>query len=519
MGYKEHKTILIAGGAGFIGSHLVAKYLAEGHHVIVVDNLQTTWKPKNIERFFADPNFRFIRQDINEPIRLREPVDWIFNCACAGSYTSYQFNPVHTVKTNTIGMINLLELAKKNGARILQTSTSEIYGDPLETPQKETYHGNVNPLGPRGCYDEGKRVAETLCMDYHREFGVDVKIVRIFNTYGPNMDPNDGRAVTNFIRNALSGKDLVVYGDGSQTRSFQYIDDLVAGLNAMMRKEGFVGPVNLGNPGEVTMRALAEMIIALTKSKAKIVHAEEATDDPKRRSPDIALAKRELGWAPKVTLEEGLKKTIEYFLKTEWPEKKVLVFATTYYPDLGPAEEALFELSKLMPDTEFHVVTTKFRIGVPEIEEVGTDTVYRVGVGSWLDKFLLPFLGLLKAQQLKDKHQYRFVWSIMGSYSGMAALLFKLMNRETNLLMTLDDKEMTRKGIKAKLLSPIYRMVVGASDSIYISNIALAEGKGLLQHAARMTAHEGDTKSMVNKVRYTYADLLNKQEKKLHRPK
>ena len=226
-----------------------------------------------------------------------------------------------------------------------------------------------------------------------------------------------------------------------------------------------------------------------------------------------------MGWTPKVPLAEGLKKTIEYFLQTEWPEKKVLVFATTYYPDLGPAEEALFELSKLMPDTEFHVVTTKFRKGIPEIEEVGTDTVYRVGVGSWLDKFMLPFLGLLKAQQLKDEHQYRFAWSIMGSYSGMAAFLFKLMNRETNLLMTLDDKELSQKGVKARLLSPIYRMVFGASDSIYISNIALAEGKEILKHASRMTAHEGDTKSMVNKVRYTYSDLLNKQEKKLHRPK
>ena len=516
---EKRRTILIAGGAGFIGSYLVAKYLAEGHRIICIDNLQTTWKPKNIERFFGNPNFRFVRQDIIEPIRLREHVDWIFNCACAGSYTSYQFNPVHTVKTNTIGMINLLELAKKDAARILQTSTSEVYGDPLETPQKESYRGNVNSLGPRGCYDEGKRVAETLCMDYHREFGVDVKIVRIFNTYGPNMDPNDGRAVTNFVRNALTGKELVIYGDGSQTRSFQYIDDLVRGLDLVMRKEGFIGPVNLGNPGELSMLELAEQIVKLTGSRSKIVHAEGATDDPRRRSPDITLALRELGWSPNIPLYDGLKKTIDYFLGTEWPEKKVLVFATTYYPDLGPAEEALFELSKLMPDTEFHVVTTKFRKGIPEIEEVGTDTVYRVGIGSWLDKYLLPFLGLLKAQRLKEKHQYRFAWSIMGSYSGMAALLFKLMNRETNLLMTLDDKEVAQKGMKARLLSPIYRMVLGASDSIYISNIVLAEGKELLRHAARMTAHEGDTKSMVNKVRYTYADLLNKQEKKLHRPK
>lgn len=519
---EQRKTILIPGGAGFIGAHLVDKYLKEGHRVIVVDNLQTTWKPKNIAKFFSNKNFRFIKQDIIEPLssKLRgEKLDWIINCACAGSYTSYQFNPVHTVKTNTIGVINLLELAREHGARFLQTSTSEIYGDPLETPQKESYLGNVNSLGPRACYDEGKRVAETLCMDYHREFGLDVKIVRIFNTYGPMMDPNDGRAVTNFIMNALIGKDIVIYGEGSQTRSFQYIDDLLLGIDRMMRSEDLTGPVNLGNPGEITMKELAELVIDMTGSRSNIVYAEGATDDPKRRSPDITLAKERLGWEPSVSLADGLKKTIKYFMTVEWPEKKVLVFATTYYPDLGPAEQALFDLSKLMPDTEFHIVTTRFKKGVSEIEEVGTDTIHRVGQGSWLDKYLLPVLGFLKAQKLKKDNNYRFVWSIMGSYSGMAALFFKLANRETNLLMTLDDKEVFRSGLKAKLLSPIYRLILGESDSVYISNIALAEDSKLLADHRGVIAHEGDTKSMLKKVRLTYSDLLNKQEKKLHRPK
>lgn len=512
------KTILITGGAGFVGSHLVEKYLNEGHRVICVDNLQTTWKPKNIERFFGDPNFTFIRQDIILPIKVKEHIDWIFNCACAGSYTSYQFNPVHTVKSNTIGMINLLELAREHSATILQTSTSEIYGDPLETPQKEEYRGNVNSLGPRACYDEGKRVAETLCMDYHREFGVDIKIVRIFNTYGPNMDQNDGRAISNFCMNALLGKDLVVYSDGMQTRSFQYIDDLLAGLDALIRKEGFTGPVNIGNPGEVTMKALAEKIIALAGSKSHIVYAEGATDDPKRRCPDIALAKKVLGWEPKVALDEGLQKTIEYFKTVEPAEKKVLVFATTYYPDLGPAEEALFELSKQMPDTEFHVVTTKFRKGIPEVEEIGTDIIHRIGLGSSFDKYLLPVVGLMKARKLAKKHQYRFVWSIMGSYSGMAALLFRLMNKETNLLLTLDDKELSHRGWKARFLSPIYKMVLGRAGTIYVSNIALAQGAELLKDVS-VTTPAGDTKSFVNKVRFAYADMANKQEKKLHRPK
>jgi UDP-glucuronate decarboxylase len=516
---KQHKTILIAGGAGFIGSHLIEKYLNEGHRVICLDNLQTTWKPKNIERFLKHPRFQFIRQDIIEPINIKEKIDWIFNCACSGSYTSYQFNPVHTVKTNTVGMINLLELARLHKARILQTSTSEIYGDPLETPQKESYRGNVNSLGPRACYDEGKRVAETLCMDYHREFAVDVRIVRIFNTYGPNMDPNDGRAITNFVMNALIGRDLVIYGDGTQTRSFQYIDDLVAGLDAMMRKDGFLGPVNLGNPGEVTMKELAEQVMKMTGSSSRIIFAEGATDDPKRRCPDNTLAKRELNWEPKIALADGLKKTIAYFMQAQWPEKKVLVFATTYYPDMGPAERALFELSKQMPDTEFHIVTTKFRKGVPEIEEVGTDTVHRIGIGHRIDKFLLPILGFIKAKRLAKEHNYRFVWSVMGSYSGMTALLFKLMNRESNLLLSLDDKEIDRKGIKMRFLTPIYRLLLGKTDSVYVSNIALAEGSELLKDAVHVNAHEGDTKSFVNKVRYSYADLVNKQESKLHRPK
>ncbi|OGZ05801.1 MAG: hypothetical protein A2845_03285 [Candidatus Lloydbacteria bacterium RIFCSPHIGHO2_01_FULL_49_22] len=515
---SAQKTILITGGAGFIGSHLVEKYLALGHRVIVVDNLQTTWKPKNIVRFFDHPNFQFIKKDIIEPLSIRGRIDWIFNCACAGSYTSYQFNPVHTVKTNTVGMINLLELAKEHGARILQTSTSEIYGDPLVSPQREDYRGNTSTLGPRACYDEGKRVAETLCMDYHREFGTDVRIVRIFNTYGPNMDINDGRAVTNFVMNALQNKDLAIYGDGSNTRSFQYIDDLVEGLDRMMNTDGITGPINLGNPGEITMKELAEKVIALTGSSSKLVYVPGATDDPRRRCPDIALAKKELDWEPHVALEEGLKKTIAYFRTCSAPEKKVLVFATTYYPDMGPAEEALFELSKQMSDTEFHIVTTKFAKGRPVLEEVGTDIVHRVGIGSALDKYLLPVLGVLKAHTLNKQHNYRFVWSVMGSYSGFAALLYCLMNSDSNLLVTLDDKEVAQKGIKARLLRPIYKLILGKAGTIYVSNIALRQGSALLKDLPSVTG-TGDTKSFMNKVRFTYADLANKQEKKLDRPK
>jgi len=514
----KRKTILIAGGAGFIGSHLTEKYLNAGHRVIVIDNLQTTWKPKNISQYLSNPRFRFIKADINDKLDIAEKIDWIFNCACAGSYTSYQFNPVHTVKTNTVGMINLLELARSNDARILQTSTSEIYGDPLESPQKESYHGNVNSLGPRACYDEGKRVAETLCMDYHREYGVDVRIVRIFNSYGPNMDVNDGRAITNFVMNALQNRDLLIYGDGTNTRSFQYIDDLTRGLDCMMNVEGVTGPINLGNPGEITMKDLAEKVIHATGSTSKLVFVAGATDDPRRRCPDIALAKSALGWEPRVPLADGLKKTIEYFKSIEPAEKKVLVFATTYYPDMGPAEEALFELSKQMPDTEFHIVTTKFKKGRISLEEVGTDLVHRVGVGHALDKYLLPILGMLKAHRLNKEYNYRFVWSVMGSYSGLAALLFRMLNTDSNLLVTLDDKEVGRGGLKARLLRPIYQLILGKAGTIYVSNIALSQGSLLLKDLPSVSG-TGDTKSFMNKVRFSYAELANKQEKKLHRPK
>ena len=313
------KKILVTGGAGFVGSHLCRYLLNSGHEVICVDNFFTGRK-SNIEDLYTyKPVHRnileVIRHDITLPLYLE--VDWIFNLACPASPVHYQHNALKTIKCSTIGMVNMLGLAKRTGARILQASTSEVYGDPLEHPQKEEYNGNVNCLGPRSCYDEGKRVAETLCMDYHRMNNVDVKIVRIFNTYGPNMDKNDGRVVSNFIVQALSGEDITIYGDGQQTRSFQYIDDLISGMYRMMQRDSFIGPVNLGNPSEFTISSLAQKIIELTGSKSKIIYKDLPQDDPKQRSPDIRLARRKLGWEPKIKLEEGLKKTIEYFMRNE----------------------------------------------------------------------------------------------------------------------------------------------------------------------------------------------------------
>ena len=302
--------VLVTGGAGFIGSHLCERLLNDGHDVICVDNFFTGSK-NNIIHMLSNPHFELIRHDVIEPILLE--VEQIFHFACPASPVHYQYNPVKTIKTSVMGTINMLGLAKRVKARVLLASTSEVYGDPKVHPQSEEYWGNVNPIGIRSCYDEGKRVAETLMMDYHRQNKVDIKIVRIFNTYGPRMALNDGRVVSNFIVQALKNEDITVYGDGKQTRSFQYIDDLVNGVLKMMEKNNFIGPVNIGNPNEFTMLELAHEILEQTDSKSKIIFEPLPADDPTQRQPEIKLAKEQLGWLPAVQLKEGLEKTIKYF--------------------------------------------------------------------------------------------------------------------------------------------------------------------------------------------------------------
>ena len=305
------KKILVTGGAGFIGSHLCKKLLDEGNDVLCLDNYFTGTK-ENISNLFKSPYFEVIRHDVCFPLYVE--FDEIYNLACPASPIHYQYDPVQTTKTSVHGAINMLGLAKRIGARILQASTSEIYGDPETHPQEENYWGNVNPIGPRSCYDEGKRCAETLFFDYYRQHNSDIKVLRIFNTYGPNMHPNDGRVVSNFIVQALTNQDITVYGNGEQTRSFCYIDDLVNGIFKMMSSEkNFIGPVNLGNPVEFKIIDLAQTIIKLTNSKSKIVNKELPTDDPIRRKPNISLAKKVLDWEPNFNLEDGLKLTIDYF--------------------------------------------------------------------------------------------------------------------------------------------------------------------------------------------------------------
>lgn len=307
----SQRRVLVTGGAGFLGSHLCEQLLALGDDVLCVDNFFTSQR-ENVAHLLDNPRFELMRHDVTFPLYVE--VDFIYNLACPASPIHYQLDPVQTVKTSVHGAINILGLAKRVRARVLQASTSEVYGDPLVHPQREDYWGHVNPVGVRSCYDEGKRCAETLFFDYHRQHGLDIKVARIFNTYGPRMHPNDGRVVSNFVMQALRGKDIEIFGDGSQTRSFCYVTDLVDGLIRLMKTEkGFTGPINIGNPNEFTIRQLAERVIELTNSKSKVAFRDLPADDPKHRQPDITLARAKLDWHPKVELDEGLKKTISYF--------------------------------------------------------------------------------------------------------------------------------------------------------------------------------------------------------------
>lgn len=358
-------------------------------------------------------------------------------------------------------------------------------------------------------------------MDFHRQYGVKVKIIRIFNTYGPRMDLHDGRAIANFVGNALDGKDLVIYGDGSSSRSFQYIDDLVEGIDRMMSSsEEFVGPVNIGNDeAEMNMKELAERIIRATGSASKIVFEKQATDDPRERRPDISLAKEKLGWVPKVGFEDGLTKTIQFFKTLERPDRKILVFATTYYPDLGPAERALYELSEMLPRTEFHIVTSRFRSGLPAYERHKTDHIYRIGFGSTLDKYLLPFLGVIKAYQLHRRHKYHFAWSIMASYGGLSALFLKFITRDLSFLVTLDPAELGEGNTRTKKYLPIYRWIFRNSDSVYVTDDIQGEQARSFDPELSVSVRGRSAPDFLRQIHDTYADLINKKKQKLGRPR
>lgn len=494
--HPHQKTILVTGGAGALGSVIVARGLGEGHRVICVDNLMKTRTTENIQAFLDNKNFKFIQQDIVDPLTITEKIDWIFNAACPVSCISLQVDPVHTVKSCTVGVINVLELARKNDAVVLQCSSADIYGEMKGEPFKETDLGSTNTLSARACYEEGKRIAETLFMDYRRKHGTKIKIVRIFNTAGPHTQMTDGRIPSIFIYNALAQRPIRIYGDGSQTRCFLHVEDQVDGLFRMMQTPPEVtGPVNIGSEEEITVLDLAKKIIEKTKSTSKI-EFERIDDAPLFRRPNTTLAKSLLNWKPTRSLDQLLDDMIAHYKKIGLPESRVLVFSVTYHPDSGPAELALAKLAQAMPETEFHVVTSKFASGRKSVEFMDNVTVYRVGFGSKIDKFLLPILGAWKALQLDKKNHYRFMWSVMASYGALLGVIMKLFSKRESFLILRDESERSPQGLRKRFVEFVERR----ADSVYTQE----------------DRKEDD--AFIQKVRKTYADLTAKQEGKLSRP-
>lgn len=490
----EKRTILITGGAGAIGSVMAKRYLGEGNRVICVDNLMKTRDTQNIDDILKHPNFKFIKHDIIEPFDPGEKIDWIFNLACPVSVLSLQVDPIHTMKTSIHGVINVLNLAKKYNARILQGSTADIYGEMKDHPFREEDWGSVNSLSARACYENGKRAAETLFVDHHRMHKTDIRIARIFNTAGPATQMTDGRVPAIFIYNALGNRDITIYGDGSATRCFLHVDDQIEALDRLMKKEDFIGPVNIGSDIEITILELAKKIIAKTNSRSNIVF-EPRDDAPLFRRPDISLAKKELDWQPVKSLDELLDDMIMRYKKVGLPESRILVFSTTYYPDAGAAEERLAALAAEMPDTEFHIITTKFRRGLKQTERMDNVTVYRLGVGIPLDKYFLPFLGAFKARSLDKELHFRFMWSLMASYGALAGVILKMLGSKASFIIAHHASELYG-GWKAKVAGYAERR----ADQRY--------------HGADME----ETSALLERVRKNYQELTMKQEGKLMRP-
>jgi len=457
--------ILITGGAGFIGSHLTDYLLSQNHDVIVVDNFFSGQK-ENIERHLKNPKFKLVNQDISLPLKINvKSLDRIYNLACPASPVQYQFDPVKTLNTSVIGAQQMLELARQTGARFLQASTSEIYGDPLEHPQKETYWGNVDPLGERACYDEGKRAAETLCKDYHVQFGLDTRIIRIFNVYGPRMMFNDGRVISNFILQSLLGEDITIHGDGKQTRSFCYIDDFIKALIGWMESGNDYHPVNIGNPDERQIIALAELVKKISNSNSKIIHLPYESvpgrqGDVRQRQADITKLQNKLQWQPQVSLEDGLKKTIDDFKNRLEYKPSIAVFIPTYLPFIGPVEEKVSHLVKLMPGWEFDFFTSRIDKKLPTESHEGNVNIYRLGSGRKSDKYFLPWKAFRLAKKMQAKRHYRIAWSIMASYGALAAAIFSFFTKGVSVLLSVYEGDITDKMIKKGVwLSPIYKVI------------------------------------------------------------
>jgi UDP-glucuronate decarboxylase len=460
------KTILITGGAGFIGSHLCDYFINQGNKVICVDSF-FSGKKENISHLLNNKNFTLIKHNIIYPLKLKlDKLDEIYHLACPASPVQYQFDPILTLRTSVDGTMNVLNLARKYNAKVLYTSTSEVYGDPLEHPQKETYFGNVDSLGKRACYDEGKRAAECLCKDYNKQFGVDVRVVRLFNVYGPRMMFNDGRVISNFVLQALLSEDITVHGNGQQSRSFMYIDDLIVALEKTMNVEKEkigIGPINLGNPDERTMVSLAKDIKNISLSRGEIVFVDyekipERFGDPQRRCPDINKAKELLNWEPNINFSEGLRKTIDDFKKRLNNKTKVVVFIPGYYPYIGPAETAVKEIIERMSAYEFDLITCKFKAGLPSQEKIGRVNIYRVGWGNKFDKYFLPIAATIKAVKLHRQNNYAVAWGIMASYGSLAALFFSLFSKVA-MIVSLYENKIDYISFKRRLYTPLYKMI------------------------------------------------------------
>lgn len=463
---EKNKTILITGGAGFIGSHLCNYFINQGHRVICVDSF-FSGKKENIKQLLANKNFVLIKHNIIYPLKLKEDkIDEIYHLACPASPVQYQFDPILTMRTSVDGTMNILNLARKYNAKVLYTSTSEIYGDPLEHPQKETYFGNVDSLGKRACYDEGKRSAECLCKDYNKLFGLDVRIVRLFNVYGPAMMFNDGRVISNFVLQALLGEDITIHGNGKQSRSFMYIDDLIAGFAKVMsadQKQIGIGPINLGNPDERTMENLAIDIKNISGSNSQLVYLNyekipERLGDPQQRCPDITKAKELLNWEPKIDFNFGLNKTIEDFKSRLNDRTKIIIFTPVYLPIAGPAEKAVAEITDRMLGYDFDLITTKFQPGLLTQEKIGKVNIYRVGWGNKFDKYLMPVLAAAKAVNLNKKNNYAVGWGIMASYGSLAALIFSWFSRLAVLVSLYEDK-IDDSSWQRKWKMPFYKLI------------------------------------------------------------
>ncbi|MEA2089049.1 MAG: UDP-glucuronic acid decarboxylase family protein [Patescibacteria group bacterium] len=477
MDKLKQKTVLITGGAGFIGSHLCDYFINNGDKVICVDSF-FSGKKKNIEHLIKNKNFVLIKHNIIYPLRKNfDKIDEIYNLACPASPQQYQFDPILTLRTSVDGMRNMLEMARKYNAKILQASTSEIYGDPLENPQKESYFGNVDCLGKRSCYDEGKRAAESLCKDYNLQYGTDVRIVRLFNIYGPKMMFNDGRVMSNFILQSFLGENITVHGEGQQSRSFMYISDLIKAfvkiMEASKEKIG-IGPINLGNPDERSIKSLAEDIKKRIKSRSKIIYIDykeisERFGDPQQRCPDISKAKELLGWSPEIDFDFGVEKTIEDFKARLKEKTRIIIFAPTYLPLEGPAEKAVKKITNRLIGYDFDLFTTKFKKEFPKKEKINRVNIYRIGFGNKFDKYLLPFLATWQALKLHKKNRYEAVWGIMASYGSLAGIIFSLFSKTAFLVSLYEGKISEKKFLRKKILNPFYKIIFKRANHLQIA--------------------------------------------------